>query len=102
MMIEESRSVRRAYSPRERLEILIEGAAEGSIAEVCRRRGITENLYFIWRSRLPVNAGAVFNLGDGRAGGRREASLAERLRQRDAVIAELTEENLELKRGRCR
>ena len=88
MMIEEPRSVRRAYSLRERLELLFEGAAAGSFAEVCRRRGITENLYFVWRSRLTASAGAVFNLGNGRAGGRREASLAVRLRQRDAVIAE--------------
>jgi transposase-like protein len=101
-MIEESRSVRRSYSPREKLEILLEGAAVGNIAEVCRRRGITENLYYNWRSRLLANAGAVFNHGSGQAGGKREAALEERLRQKDAVIAELTQENLELKRGRCR
>ena len=101
-MIEEPRSIRRAYSPREKLEILLEGTAAGNIAEVCRRRGITENLYYNWRSRLLAKAGAVFNHGNGQAGGKREAALAERLRQKDAVIAELTEENLELKRGRCR
>jgi transposase-like protein len=101
-MTEGSRPVRRAYSPREKLEILLEGAAAGNIAEVCRRRGITENLYYNWRSRLLKSAGEVFNHGNGQAGGKREAVLEERLRQKDAVIAELTQENLELKRGRCR
>jgi transposase-like protein len=101
-MTEESRTVRRAYSPREKLEILLEGTAAGNIAEVCRRRGVTENLYYSWRSRLLANGGTVFNHGNGQAGGKREVALEERLRQKDAVIAELTEENLELKRGRCR
>ena len=101
-MSEETRSVRRAYSPREKLEILLEGVAAGNIAEVCRRRGITENLYYNWRSRLLKNAGEVFNHGNGRAGSSREAVLEERLRRKDAVIAELTQENLDLKRGCCR
>lgn len=101
-MIEGSKSVRRAFGPRQKLEIVLEGTATGNIAEVCRRRGITENLYYNWRSRLLAGAGAVFDHGNGQAGSRREAVLEVRLRQKDAVIAELTQENLELKRGRCR
>ncbi|MBM3315219.1 hypothetical protein FJY71_05175 [candidate division WOR-3 bacterium] len=87
-------------SPRERLEILLEGVATGNIAEVCRRRGSTVNLYYNWRARVFENIGQVFANGNGRAGSRHQAALEERLRRKDAVIAELTQENLDLRRGR--
>lgn len=100
-MTEEPKTGRRAYSPREKLEILFEGAATGNIAEVCRRRGVTVNLYYNWRSRLFKNAGQVFVHGNGRTARRQAEVVEERLRRKDAVIAELTQENLDLKRGRC-
>jgi hypothetical protein len=100
-MTEGIRSVRRVFGPKEKLEILFEGVASGNIAEVCRRRGITVNLYYNWRARLLKNAGQVFTRGNGRASSSRETALEERLRRKDAVIVELTQENLELKRGGC-
>lgn len=92
---------RRAYSPKEKLEVVLEGIAKGGVSEVCRRRGITVKMYYRWREQLLKNAGAVFGRGKGRSGSSREVVLEERLRRKDAVIAELTQENLELKRGGC-
>jgi len=53
-MTEELRTGRRAFSPREKLEILLEGVATGNIADVCRRRGITVNLYYNWRAQCAL------------------------------------------------
>lgn len=100
-MNEEPRTARRAFGPKEKLEILFEGVATGNIAEVCRRRGITVNLYYNWRARLFKDIGQVFAHGNGGAGQRQTAAWEERLRRKDAVIVELTQENLDLKRGRC-
>lgn len=100
-MSEEPRTARRAFSPKEKLEILFEGVASGNIAEVCRRRGITVNLYYNWRARLFKDVGQVFAHRNGGASERQTAAWEERLRRKDAVIVELTQENLDLKRGHC-
>jgi transposase-like protein len=99
-MSEELRTARRAYSPKEKLEILFEGVATGNVAEVCRRRGVTVNLYYNWRARLFKDIGQVFAHSNGGVGRCQTTALEERLRRKDAVIAELIQENLDLKRGR--
>jgi len=44
------RNARRMYSAEEKIRIVIEGMrGETSIAELCRRAGITQNLYYQWR-----------------------------------------------------
>jgi transposase-like protein len=99
-MDEEPRAARRAFSPREKLEVLLEGATTGNVAEVCRRHGVRVSMYYRWRTLLFKHAGTVFAHGNGGAGQRQVAVLEEQLRRKNAVIAELTQENLDLKRGR--
>lgn len=92
---------RRTWSPKEKLEVLLEAVAGGNVAEVCRRRGISENMYYEWRHRLFAKADLVFGLthpNHNRAS-TQIAKLEEQLRKKDSVIAEITQENLELKRG---
>lgn len=92
---------RRNWSPREKLEIVLEAIASGNVAEVCRRRGISDNLYYEWRHRLFARADLVFGpvRPDARRVGGQLARLEEQLRKKDSVIAEITQENLDLKRG---
>ncbi len=99
-MDQEPRAARRAFSPQEKLEILLEGATTGNVAEVCRRRGLRVSMYYRWRAMLFKHAGAVFAHGNGGTGQCQVAALEEQLRRKNAVIAELTQENLDLKRGR--
>jgi len=99
-MDEETRTARRAFSPREKLEILLEGTTTGNVTEVCRRRGVAVSIYYKWRNLLFKNAGAVFAHTNGGTGRRQAAVLEEQLRRKNAVIAELTQENLDLKGGR--
>ena len=43
------RATRRKYSAEERIRIVLEGLrGESSIAELCRKEGINQNLYYRW------------------------------------------------------
>ena len=43
------RSTRRQYSAEEKIRIVVDGLrGEDSIAELCRREGINQNLYYRW------------------------------------------------------
>ena len=89
---------RRRFSPREKLEILLEAmGSENGVAEVCRRRGITTTQYYTWRKQLMNSAGEVFGRKERRPS-RKEERQQEDLRRMRAVIAEITAENLELKK----
>jgi transposase len=87
---------RRKRSAAEKLRIVLAGMDGGTqLAELCRQEGIAANQYYQWKKQLLGSAGAVFE---------RRASVAEErlraeLQRKDAVIAEITAENLELKKG---
>ena len=45
------RATRKQYSAEEKIRIVLDGLrGEHSIAELCRREGIVEGLYYSWRS----------------------------------------------------
>lgn len=91
---------RRTWSPKEKLEIILEGIAQGNIAAVCRRRGIQVHLYYEWRDRLFKSADLIFGHTNRNQSQTKIAKLETLLQKKDTVIAEITQENLELKRGR--
>jgi transposase len=79
------RQTRRRYSAEEKIRIVLEGLrAEESIAEICRREGISPNLYYKWSKEF-LEAGKRRLLGDVK----REATSSE--------VTELRQENTELK-----
>lgn len=89
------RATRRLFSAEEKIRIVLEGLrGEDSIAELCRREGIVQNLYYRW-SKDFLEAGKKRLAGDtARAATtdevkelRREASALKE------VVAELTLEN---------
>src|SRR5215472_13385034 len=95
------RATRRHFSAEEKIRIVLEGLrGEESIAELCRREGIVQNLYYRW-SKDFLEAGKKRLAGDtARAATsdevkdpRREANA---LRE---VVAELTLENRVLKKS---
>ena len=58
------RRTRRRYSAEEKIRIVLEGLrGEATIAELCRREGISPNLYYLW-SREFLEAGKRRLLGD--------------------------------------
>jgi transposase len=95
------RATRRQFSSEEKIRIVLSGLrGEDSIAELCRREGIVQNLYYRWSKEF-LEAGKKCLAGDtARAATsdevkelRREASALK------VVVAELTLENRLLKKS---
>ena len=95
------RATRKHYSAEDKIRIVLEGLrGEDSIAELCRREGIAQNLYYRW-SKDFLEAGKKRLAGDtARAatsdeviGLRREATALKE------VVADLTLENRLLKKS---
>jgi len=91
---------RSQWKPQEKLRIVLAGMEPGvKVSELCRREGIQPTQYHTWRSQLLGSAEAVF--GDKRkdqAAERAEQRHQAQLRQKDAVIAEITAENLQFEK----
>jgi len=88
----------RKRSPKEKLEVVLEGLRDGGrVAEVCRRRGISTAQYYTWKKKLLGSAGEVFRRKDDKKD-RQMERLQEEVRRKDRVIAEITAENLDLKK----
>jgi transposase-like protein len=68
------------------------------VSELCRREGLNPTLYYGWKKKLLSSAGKVFDDQGGRRSAQEERQQAELRRFKD-VVAELTAENLELKKG---
>lgn len=91
---------RRRFSADEKLRIVLEGMAnENGVAEVCRRQGISSTQFYTWRKRLMKSAGEIFERKTSKKTEEKVDRLEEELKRKDSVIAEITEENLELKKG---
>jgi transposase len=95
------RATRRHFSAEDKIRIVLEGLrGEDSIAELCRREGINQNLYYRWSKEF-LEAGKKRLAGDtARAATsdevkdlRREASALKE------VVADLTLENRLLKKS---
>ena len=79
------RQTRRRYSVEEKIRIVLEGLkGEETVAELCRREGISPNLYYNWSKEF-LEAGKRRLLGDTK----REASSGE--------VGALQQENQQLK-----
>jgi transposase len=88
---------RRQRSAAEKLRIVLAGQDGGTkLSELCRREGIAPSQYHQWKKQLQAGASAAF---EKKASVAEEQSAAEIQRLKN-VIAEITAENLELKKGR--
>jgi transposase len=95
------RATRRQYNAEEKIRIVLEGLrGEDSIAELCRREGINQNLYYRWSKEF-LEAGKKRLVGDAA----REATSDEvRHLRRESLalkeaVADLTLENRLLKKS---
>lgn len=95
------RKTRKKYSAEEKVRIVLEGLrGEEKIAELCRREGIHQNMYYKWSKEF-LEAGKQRLVGDTR----READSQEvnemraENEQLKAVVAELTLDNRRLKKS---
>src|SRR5262245_57771168 len=90
---------RRVWTAKEKLRIVLAGMDSGvNLAELCRREGISPTQYYGWKNKLLSSAAAVFD-DKGKRGTSREDKQREENQRLKEVIAEITTENLELKKG---
>ena len=96
------RRARRQYTAEEKLRILEEARQPNtSVAEVLRRHQVDAATFYRWERQAKDGMRAA--LEGGRRDGKGEARELERLRsevaRKSRIIAEVVEENLELRRG---
>ena len=95
------RKTRRKYSAEEKIRIVLEGLrGDESIAELCRREGIVQSLYYKW-SKDFMEAGKSRLAGDTKREASSEdvADLRAENEQLKQVVAELVLKNRVLKKS---
>jgi transposase len=97
-MMEQGR--RRKYTPEEKVAIVLEGLrGDTEVSVVCRRHGVSTAQFYQWRDKLVKAAKEAFGQRGRPKGNGEVERLKESLAQKDAVIAEITEEILKVKKG---
>ncbi len=92
------RKKRRRWTAAEKLRIVLAGMQdEVEISELCRREGINPTMYYGWRRKLLSSATRVFDETSKKQDAQQQRTAHELSRLKD-VIAEITSENLELKK----
>ena len=100
-----SRKSRRQFSADTKLQILKEGRSTSlSVSQVCEQYQISPTLFYQWERQADQAALKALN---GQPRGRKkvrpaEEQLLSEVQRLQAVIAELSAENLQLKRGHWR
>ena len=95
------RATRRHFSAEDKIRIVLDGLrGEDSIAELCRREGIVQNLYYRWSKEF-LEAGKKRLAGDtARAATSDEVrDLRREMRNMKELVADLTLENRLLKKS---
>src|SRR5437870_5315814 len=88
---------RKKRTSAEKLRLVMAGLDPGmNLSELCRREGISATQFYGWKKKLLSNAKVVFE--EKRKNSPEEKLAAENRRLKE-VIAEITSENLELKKG---
>jgi transposase len=93
-----SEKARRKWTAGEKLRIVLTCMQPGvEVSEVCRREGINPTMYYTWKKKLMASAGQIFAEKPKQRDLERER-LERELARMKGVVAEITAENLELKK----
>ena len=91
---------RRRWVAAEKLRIVLAGMQPGvEVSDLCRREGLNPVQFYAWKKQLLGSADRVFEDKRGRPDARQQR-LEEEVARFKGVIAEITAEDLELKRRR--
>jgi transposase len=95
------RKTRKKYSAEDKIRIVIEGLrGDMSVAELCRREGISQSLYYKWSKEF-LEAGKSRLAGDTKreADGTEVKEMRSELEQLKLLVAELSLKNRVLKKS---
>ena len=91
----------RTWSAARKLQLVLESlASDAKVAEICRREGLSPTQLYNWRKALSASAEQVFarkTQGPNGTDPKLQKLEAENVRMK-SVIAEITAENLDLKK----
>jgi transposase len=91
---------RRSWTASDKLRIVLAGMEPNvEVSDLCRREGLNPVQYYGWKKQLLSSATRVFEDKRGRPNVQEQRREAEVQRLKN-VIAEITAENLDLKKGR--
>jgi transposase len=94
-----SKRRRRKWSPAQKLRIVLESLqSDGKLAAICRREGLSPNMVYQWRKQLLASAEAVFRSRRKSGQDPKVEKLESENQRMKNVIAEITAENLDLKK----
>ena len=93
----------RQFSPEDKVRILKRHLAEReSISDICESEQIAATQFYAWQKTFFEQGAAAFqreNVKKQQAQAQKVEDLKTKLRRKNSVIAELTEENICLKKG---
>lgn len=90
---------RKRWSAAEKLRLVLKGLEPGiDVAALCRQEGLSPTQYYTWKKQLVGSGEAVFGKAPRTTENAAEAKLQAELTRMKNVIAEITAENLELKK----
>ncbi len=90
---------RRRWSAEDKLRIVLAGLqGDIEVSELCRREGINPTQYYGWKKHVMGSAGKIFATGSHKPSATQQRLETELSRAKD-VIAEITAENMDLKKG---
>ena len=95
------RATRKHYSAEDKIRIVIEGLrGEMSVAELCRKEGISQSLYYKWSKEF-LEAGKARLAGDTKreADGTEVKEMRSEMEQLKLLVAELSLKNRVLKKS---
>lgn len=89
---------RRKWTSGEKMRIVLTSMQPGvEVSELCRREGVNPAQFYGWKKRLLSSAAKVFEERSQRQDSERDR-LERELSRMKSVVAEITAENLELKK----
>ncbi|MFQ5344177.1 MAG: transposase [Anaerolineae bacterium] len=90
---------RKKWSPAKKLQIVLEALqSDGKLSEICRREGLSPTQVYQWRKQLLASADAVFSPKRKNGSDPKIEKLEGQNQRMKNVIAEITAENLDLKK----
>ena len=100
------RKTRRKFTPDEKVAMLRRHLLDGEqVSEICEDLGVAPNQFYRWQKEFFENGAAAFQK-NGRAENARvrklqeeNERLQERIARKEAVIAEIAEDNVKLKKN---
>ena len=95
-----ARDKRRKWSAADKLRVVLAGMQPNvEVSELCRREGINPTQYYGWKKQLLTSASKIFENGRKPKRPGEDARKEAKIQRLERVIAEITTENLELKKG---